>query len=133
MTPEAKLIQLAQRLLERSQEGKVNWRFDQSDDDYYVLLEFGILSLSIITNTALPDVARLGLFRGVDDPIVLVRIDETEPEFQVLYALYSEARRKVSGWDEVLAKLEKAIDSGEEIGADLPPPPQPIDEDDIPF
>jgi hypothetical protein len=121
MIPDNKVSDLAQRLLEKSREGRVTWQHiphGMRPTTCRVSMPEAVIELERVP-TPDEDAVRLRVRRDDGLTVGVVASDDlnTDPETRdILSALYTEAERRVTRWDEVLANVEKRLSTPGVIG-----------------
>lgn len=124
MTSEPELRPLAQTLLEKTRRGLVNWVEDPSFDDsaYAVKLQKAGIVIRRVEPIADPDYLVLAFTDDKGRAAIALTADEPEPsasvsaDWELLLALYTEARRQATGWDVVLSEVRTALSGQGPIG-----------------
>lgn len=128
-----KVREIAQKLLEKSRARQVNWRkrgvFAGAGKNLYeVALPTATVAVGFRTPPTDPDEYLLRIDSRGQNVKLLKVSDEGSRDWLLLSALYNEAERRVTGWDDVVREIEDALEGSEPIGEPLPP-----NSDDIPF
>ncbi len=133
--PLARFRKMVRDLLEKTKAGQVNWirnpaKSQIPETSYAVILLQSRIVLTYTIPRAAPDCISLELQNeeGVAvDSWVLEEpdfdpehedLDAADPDgdWRLLYGLFSEVHRRMTGWDKVVSEVEKAISESSPIG-----------------
>jgi hypothetical protein len=110
MIPKAKCVEIAKGLLEKTKQGKVEWRNFSSQPNAFRLqspqLSFFLNHVSPATEV---DYVELQLMGPKGESVGSWKVLEGDPDWGLASELYSEVSRNVLGWDKVLSEVEKFI------------------------
>ena len=130
MIPDKRLRQIATALATKTKTGQVKWttrEFLPQVTSYQVVLPGARVVVTYTTPRAEPDFITLDLQNPSKVSVgswTAVKPDEQDElnatseldEWQILYALFAEAHRVVTGWDKVVSDIETALAGQEPIG-----------------
>lgn len=122
MIKQQQFISVLEKLLEKSQGDQVRWFVkdrgieSHRNDVYAVEFSDGSqIAVEYWSPEVEPDIATAKLY--VNRDVVFSETAEDGGEnYGLIRALYEEARRTVTGWDEVLQQIDKELSSAGEIG-----------------
>ncbi len=122
MTPKQKIIEILQRLLERSQAGEVNWIADDFEPQriYYLHFPSSCLVLTYRSPRTEPDGIEVAIKKN--DPseeevtVTSLYVEEGDEDWELVHDLYREAERRVTKWDQVLSGIESAMRTPGTVG-----------------
>lgn len=123
---ESRLLEIADQLLEKSRNGKVNWQTVGGEPaNYYV--HFGDETSFIVCFQSSDFAATFTSISLKIRSMVAVRLraEEGQPNFAKFKDLFDEAHRAATGWDAAIRRIQKLINSGEPLGE--PPGNIPLD------
>jgi hypothetical protein len=117
LIPEEKFRRIASRLLTKTQSSEVLWKHDDSDDWVFVLdLPKSRVRLSLESPRAEPDRIVMSIMEDADLSVADWKVEEGDPDWGLVRALYDSVSRAVLGWDKVLADVEEAVEKEGPIG-----------------
>ena len=135
MIPDEKVRIILERLRDRSRRDEVRWARTQllgypSIPAFSIRFPGSRFTIAFFSPTADPDYYRLVFSDAEDRTVDTFIAREGEALFEVAAETFVEAHRSISGWDKVLADVERGVNSPEMVG--LPVGTSAPDED-IPF
>lgn len=109
MIPAEKYPEIAKGLLDKTRQGKVEWRAMEGGA-FGVTLPRSTIIVGLKSSDTAPDRFFLLLIRQSDArPAGSWNVEEGDEHWDLATALYSEVSRRVTGWDKVLEDVEKFI------------------------
>ncbi|MBI1918924.1 MAG: hypothetical protein HYS12_29900 [Planctomycetes bacterium] len=119
MTPNAKLRDIATKLLQRTQLNEVEWKrsFLEGDEEVlHVVFPKSQIRLLFRSPATEPDFVVMEVWNERKALIAHLKAEEGDDDWELLSGLYSEALRSATKWDEVLSDVERAIAKPGKIG-----------------
>jgi hypothetical protein len=127
MIKDDKLRQIAKDLLAKSKTEKVKWEKVQPQEmglepwsdaqAFKVSLPQSSIVLRYVSPQSEPDYFLLSLRNSQGETVVKWTVEEGAEDWQLVGDLYSEANRLVTGWDKVLADVEKYLHGLDKVGS----------------